>query len=57
MAWLYAGLIAAPMIGLFIASKKYGGWVWPMLFILSVIATIGIGYRTLHRVWQQEDDL
>jgi len=52
--WLLPIAGAIPLIGLYIAWDKWGGWVWATLLILALVALLAVGVWDLSRPWDDD---
>jgi hypothetical protein len=52
--WLLPMALAIPMIALYVAWRKWGGWLWPTLLISTIIFVMAVGVWDLSRPWDDD---
>ena len=54
LRWLVPIAGAIPIVGFYIAWRKWGGWLWPTLFIGAIILLMAVGIWDLSRPWDDD---
>jgi hypothetical protein len=52
--WLIPIALAIPIVAFYVAWRKFGGWLWPSLFIGAIILVMAVGVWDLSRPWDDD---